>query len=146
MNLLLKVINIKMWAEFNYSGYPIVEVNMKGVIKDDAEFESFLKEWRNLYEQRDFVFIFDTRNVGFVNIKYAFRMANFIKELKTREYQNLKYNVIITGNWWTRMLLKLIFKLQTPVAPVEYHTNPNTIDLEKLLNKANEGCLKVNLM
>ena len=135
-----------MWAEFNYAGYPIVEVNMKGTIKDDAEFESFLKEWRELYEQRDFVFIFDTRDVGFVNMKYALRMANFIKELKTRDYQKLRYNAIITGNWWTRMLLKLIFKLQSPVAPVEYHVKPDTIDLEKLLNKANEGCLKVNVL
>ena len=135
-----------MWAEFNYAGYPIVEVNMKGKIQNEQEFEAFLNEWRKLYEQRDFVFIFDTRDVGFVGMKYAFKMANFIKELKTRSHQSLRHSAIITGNWWTRMLLKLIFKLQSPVAPVDYHTSPDTIDLEKLLNKANEGCLKVNVL
>ena len=82
---MIKVIVLKMWAEYNYSAYPIVEVNMKGIIEDDEEFQSFVNQWLKLYEkQRDFVFIFDTREVGWVSPRYALKMANFITELKKR--------------------------------------------------------------
>jgi len=125
-----------MWAEYNLSTYPVVEVTLSEKIKSDKDFEAFLDEWRILNQaEKNFVFIFDTRKVGYVSTRYAFKMASFIKELKKQDYQYLKYNAIITGNWWTRMLLKLIFTLQKPVAPVEYHTSPDTIDLDKLINK-----------
>ena len=127
-----------MWAEFNEVGYPIIEVSMKGTIKNDQEFKEFTDKWLSYYELgRPFVFIFDTTQVGFVNIKYAFKMASFIKELKKRENQILKYNVIVTKSLWVKMLLKMIFAIQSPVAPVEMRTDFE-IDLENLLNKANQ--------
>ena len=127
-----------MWAEYNYTSYPIVEVHMRGTIRNDEEYEDFINQWKKLYERKKgFVFIFDTREVGYVSMRYAFKMANFIKELKKEPKQYLKYSSIITGNWWTRLLLKLIFKLETPVAPVEYHTSTDTINLEKLMYNAN---------
>ena len=99
-----------MWAEYNYSSYPIVEIRMKGTIKNNEDYEDFINQWKRLNERKkDFVFIFDTREVGYVSMKYAFKMANFIKELKKEPKQYLRYSCIITGNWWTRLLLKLIF-------------------------------------
>ena len=137
MNI-LKSKYFKMWAEYNYSPFPIVEVHMKGTIKNDEEFEDFLNQWRQLYQRKTgFSFIFDTREVGYVKMKYALKMANFIKELKKENKQYLKRSAIITGNWWTRLLLKMIFTLQTPVAPVEYHSSIDTIDLDRLLYNAN---------
>ena len=61
---MIKDLILKMWAEYNHSAYPIVEVNMKGNIGSDEEFELFTDEWLELYEKkRDFVLIFDTRNL-----------------------------------------------------------------------------------
>ena len=132
-----------MWATFNDTGYPIVEVHMEGTIESDEEFEQFLQEWRDLYiRERDFVFIFDTRKVGMVSMKYAFRMASFIKELKELDKQYLKRSAIIVGNWWVKILLKLIFVLQSPVCPIEYHTSEYTINLESLLDCANRRYLE----
>jgi len=132
-----------MWATFNDTGYPIVEVHMEGTIESDEEFEQFLQEWRDLYiRERDFVFIFDTRKVGMVSMKYAFRMASFIKELKELDKQYLKRSAIIVGNWWVKILLKLIFVLQSPVCPIEYHTSEYTINLERLLDCANRRYLE----
>ena len=132
-----------MWATFNDTGYPIVEVHMEGTIESDEEFEQFLQEWRDLYiRERDFVFIFDTRKVGMVSMKYAFRMASFIKELKELDRQYLKRSAIIVGNWWVKILLKLIFVLQSPVCPIEYHTSEYTINLERLLDCANRRYLE----
>lgn len=127
-----------MWATYNDAGYPIVEVHMEGTIQNDEEFEEFLQGWRDLYLRgRDYVFIFDTRKVGFVSMKYAFKMASFIKELKEHETQYLKRSAIIVGNWWVKVLLKIIFLLQSPVCPIEYHTSERTINLDRLLDCAN---------
>ena len=122
-----------MWAEYNYSAYPLVEVNMKGTIKSDEEFDAFITEWKELYDrQTPFVFIFDTREVGWVSMRYAFKMARFIKELKKEKKQWLNMSAIIVNSWWVKILLKLIFKIESPVAPVEYHSSPDTLDIERL--------------
>ena len=129
-----------MWAEYNHSAYPIVEVNMKGTIKDDEEFDSFLNEWSELYrKERDFVFIFDTRDVGWVSPRYALKMANFITELKKRDRQYLKRSSIIVDSWWIKLLLQLIFYIESPVCPVDYHPNAHSISVEYLLEEANRN-------
>ena len=129
-----------MWAEYNYSAYPIVEVNMKGNIENDEEFDSFLNEWSELYrKQRDFVFIFDTRDVGWVSPRYALKMANFITELKKLDRQYLKRSSIVVNSWWIKLLLQLIFYIEPPVSPVDYHPNANSINVEYLLEEANRN-------
>lgn len=129
----------KMWAEYNHTSYPIVEVNMKGNIKNDEEFYSFLKQWEELYEKkRDFVFIFDTRDVGWVSPTYAFKMASFITDLKRRDKQYLKRSSIVVNSWWIKSLLKLIFYLEPPICPIDYHSTANSIDVEFLLNEVNK--------
>ena len=45
-------------------------------------------------------------------------MASFIKKLKREPKQYLKFSVIIYKSKWIRFLLKTIFTLQSPVAPV----------------------------
>ena len=128
-----------MWAEYNYTSYPVVEVNMKGVIESDEEFEDFLDGWTKLYEKkRDFVFIFDTRQVGWVSPRYAFRMASFISKLKRNNKQYLKQSSIIVNSIWVKTLLRLIFAIQSPVCPIVYHSSEKTINIEDHLNIANK--------
>ena len=131
----------KMWAEYDHSKFPIVKVQMRGIIKDDTEFEQFLTQWKNLYKDKeDFIFIFDTSKVGWVNPKYALKMAYFISTLKKEPVQYLKRSIIIISNIWVRTLLCVIFALQSPVCPIDYYTDSNTISIEllqKSLNKIN---------
>ena len=68
-------------------------------------------------------------------IKYAFKMANFVKELKKQDIQYLKHSIIVTNNWWTKFLLKIIFMLQSPVCSIEYHSDFDNLDLENLVLK-----------
>ena len=129
-----------MWAEYNHSAYPIVEVNMKGNINSDKEFELFTDEWLSLYEkQRDFVLIFDTRDVGWVSPRYAFMMADFITQLKKRDKQYLKRACIIVDSWWIKCLLKLIFYIESPVCPIDYHDNVMNVNVEFLLDESNRN-------
>ena len=129
-----------MWAEYNHTNYPVVEVHMKGVIQNNEEFDEFLEGWRNLYKsKRDFVFIFDTREVGWVNPKYAFKMAKFIKDLKREHYQYLKRSSIIVNSFWVNALLSVIFAIQSPVCPIDYHSDTTSISVEKLQEIANKN-------
>lgn len=125
-----------MWAQYSEIGFPIVQVQMKGKIKNDEDFYDFTNGWLEYYKKKqDFVFVFDTIDVGFVNMKYAFKMANFVKELKKQEIQYLKHSIIVTDNWWTKFLLKIIFMLQSPVCSIEYHSDFENLDLENLILK-----------
>lgn len=133
-----------MWAEYNHSAYPIVEVNMKGNIKSDKEFKLFTDEWLSLFEKkRDFVLIFDTRNVGWVSPRYAFMMADFITLLKKRclvpNLEYLKRACIIVDSWWIKSLLWLIFYLEEPICPIDYYDNTWDINIECLLEEANRN-------
>ena len=84
-----------MWATFNDSEFPIVSVKLRGKIKNNVDFYNFTTTWESYNLRRlPYVFVFDAREVGFVNIKYAVMMAQFIKELKRKE-QFLQGSIII---------------------------------------------------
>ena len=108
-----------MWATFDETKYPEVSVNFDGSLSNRTEYNSFTENWLELYDKKqNFYYIFDTTNCGSVNIAYSFRMASFIKKLKRRPKQYLDFSVIIYKSKWIRFLLKTIFTLQSPVAPV----------------------------
>lgn len=111
-----------MFAEFDYNEYEssqIVKVKLNKNIKNEQDFLNFLGEWLELYKnQKDFLFIFDAKNVGYIPIKYSFKMSAFIKALKKQPYQYLKKSIIVINNKFTKILLDFIFMIQPPVAPV----------------------------
>ena len=107
-----------MWATFDDSEFPFIRVKLNGKIQNNVDFCNFTTTWDSYNLRRsEYVFLFDSREVGYVSIKYAFKMASFIKELKRKE-QYLKSSIIIVENKYLRFLLNLIFKLQKPVADV----------------------------
>ena len=88
-----------MWAKYNFINFPIVKVEFDGIIENNKDFTDFINEWKRLYdEKRDFEFIFDTSSCGFVNPKYSFYMAFFIKKLKkkTQTISKKKYYLCIS--------------------------------------------------
>lgn len=107
-----------MWATFDDSEFPFIRVKLTGKIQNNVDFCNFTTTWDSYNLRRsEYVFLFDAREVGNVSIKYAFKMASFIKELKRKE-QYLKSSIIIVENKYLRFLLNLIFRLQKPVADV----------------------------
>ncbi len=115
-----------MFAEYNYNEFPYVRVKFSNTIENNEDFDSFLAGWIDLYNQKkNFTFIFDTTNVGFVNPKYCIKMAMFIHNLKQREIQYLQQSFIIVSSKIVERLLELIFFLQKPVAPVYIINNQN---------------------
>lgn len=124
-----------MFAEYNYDSFPIINVKLNNV-QDDDDFDNFLQEWLNLYiKQEDFIFIFDTTNVSQVPIKYSIRMTDFIRNLKNdNSYHYLQKSIIIVNSYFVKNMLSLIFKLQSPIAPVYIVENKDKEYINSLLN------------
>ena len=127
-----------MFAEYNYDSFPLIYVKLNNVV-DDEDFDNFLEEWLNLYiKKNNFIFIFDTTNVCYVPIKYSIRMADFIKNLKNNNsYHYLQKSIIIVNSYFVKNMLNLIFKLQSPVAPVYIIENKDRDKINSLLNNQN---------
>jgi len=125
-----------MFAKYIYDNYEkknIVKVIFNSRIKDDNDFDNFLNDWLQLYNlKKDFIFIFDTTNVGYIPIKYSFKMSAFIKNLKRNEYQYLKKSIILVQSNFVKNMLDLIFYIQPPVAPV--YLTQNQEDINNILN------------
>ena len=134
-----------MFATYNYSLYDtksIVHVKLNKNIENNNDFNTFLNEWRELYEKKkNFIFIFDTSNVGFIPIKYSIQMSLFIKKLKKEKLQYLQKSIIYVNNNTVKRMLDFIFMLQPPVAPVYIIDNKDYIDLI-LNNNVDDNIIK----
>lgn len=126
-----------MWAILDKSEFPNIYVKFNDKINNEEEFKSFLKEWLELYKDRkDFTFIFDTRNVGMVNISYCYKLKNFISQLKELPKQYLQRSIIIVSSKYVRYLLNIIFKITKPVAVVYiYNKDDISINVNKEILK-----------
>ena len=117
-----------MFATFSYDFWPTVIVTLESPIVDDDDYDSFLKEWDDIYTKKmNFNFIFNTKNVGWVPLKYAFKMSAFIKKIRNYDPQYLKFSIIYVNSDIVNMLLNLIFSIQKPVAPVYIVNSVNKI-------------------
>ena len=121
-----------MFVKFNYDNFPNVHVTF-GKLNSTEEFNIMTSEWLRLYEQKiPFTFIFDTTNLEVYNIKYSFKMSEFIYRLKKEPKQYLQRSIILVKNSFIQHLLDLIFFIQSPVAPV-YIVREND-DINKILD------------
>ena len=108
-----------MFAEFNESQFPIIKITLNNSIENDDDFNNFLNGWLKYYQQKkEVIFLFDATNVGYIPIKYCFKMSTFIRELKQLDKQYLQRSFIVANSWIVKTLLRIIFSMQTPVAPV----------------------------
>ena len=109
-----------MFATFDKREFPLIHIKLSGTINSDEEFEAFTREWISCDEMRKpYTFMFDSIDVGFVNIRYAVKTARFIQTLKAqinRVY--LEKSIIVCSRTYIHYLLSFIFYLQKPVAPV----------------------------
>ena len=108
-----------MFAEYDVTNFPKVQVKFGKTVKNDEDFRNFIKEWLALYKKKEaFYFLMDTSDTGLVPIKYCFKMSKFISHLKKNNKTSLKYSIILVYNQFVSILLKFIFVLSKPVAPV----------------------------
>ena len=134
-----------MFATFDFSKFDtqsIISVKLNSSINDEG-FQDFINKWMSIYEyKKDFSFIFDCSNVGYVPIKYCFQMTAFIKNLKEQEYQFLQKSIMYVNNKSVKILLDIVFAIQPPVAPVYIIDNKDYIS-EILENKINEQVITI---
>ena len=136
-----------MWATYDDSKFPIINVKMTGVPENDDDFQDFLTKWDSYNYNRNnqpYIFIFDTTEVGFVNIKYSFRMSSFIKQLKASEHQYLVVG-LLTGGVWSKFLLKVIFRTQRPLHQA-YLTDSNNPFINEIADNINQGIDNFTIM
>ena len=134
-----------MFANYDYSEFPIVHVYFTKTIENDDDFKDFLQRWLQLYNnEQEFQFIFHTESVGYVPIKYSIMMSKFIKTLKKRETQYLQKSIIIINSKIVKFLLEVIFFIQRPVAPV-YIINTNFITYQNAIEKINNNIIDKNI-
>jgi hypothetical protein len=121
-----------MWSVFDYTEFPIVHVHFIGSLKNDNDYYNFINKWIELYNQKKyFKFIFNTKECGYVNIKYTYKIASFIKKLKKQKTQYLQSSIIIYYSGWIKFLLRFVFSLQSPVANV-YLVNGKNLNNDKI--------------
>ena len=132
-----------MFSNYDYSEYnekSIVRVKFSETITDDNDFNDFLNKWLELYEnKKDFIFIFNCENVGYVPIKYSIKMALFIRTLRRKDYHYLKKSIIYITSPRVKRLLDFIFMIQPPVARVYIINDLKLIDDILLNNISNEN-------
>lgn len=131
-----------MWCDIDKSKMPIIKVNFKDESQVVSEFEQLLEEWLSLYESKTpFYFVFDTRNLTNLNIKYAYKMSSFIKKLKKLDKQYLLSSIVIVKNQYIRFLLNIVFSITKPVANVYLFSNHAdlmiTEDIQNINNENN---------
>ena len=108
-----------MFANYNVSEFPKVEIVFEKTITDKADFVKFVTEWLKLYiRKKDFYFLMDTRKTGLVPIKYCFEMTKFINYIKRKNLEGLQYSIILVSSNLVLKLLKFIFFMSKPVAPI----------------------------
>ena len=139
-----------MFEEYKIDSHPKVEVTFGKTIKNDEDYKEFVRGWLKLYQnEKPFYLLMDTSNTGLVPIKYCFEMGRFIDYLKKNKKPYLKYSIILVKNQFVLTLLKLIFKISSPVAPVYIVKNradfinlDNQLKLNKPIENINHSYVK----
>ena len=107
----------------------------------DESFSEFIDNWNSCdLRQNNYSFYFDTRNgLGNAQIKYAFGIVRFIKKKKKEPNKYLQYSLINVNSSRNLLLLRMIFSLSSPIAPVYIFSNNSDEFITDLKNKINES-------
>lgn len=100
-----------------------VRITFTGAPQKDEEFHAFLKDMtKKLYKpKRKMAILFDTRNLGMLNMGYASGLGSWIKENKEQAKAYLNRSCVLIDNIVVRGFTNLLFSIQTPTAPMTVH-------------------------
>lgn len=131
---------MELFANFDKSSFPKILVKFSKNINSFDDYREFEREWMRCYiDHKDFYFVFDTSDVGFVNPVYGYHLTIFIEKVKALKYNLLKYSIIIVDNWYIKQMLFWVFQVQSPVADV-YIVDKN-VDTNNLIENINNKVL-----
>ena len=113
----------------------VVTFTNNKITKDS--FDEFLNNWNACDLRREnYSFYFDTRNgLGNAQIKYAFGIVGFIKKKKKEPEKFLQYSLINVNSPRNLLLLRFIFSLSNPIAPVYIFQNNSDTFINELREK-----------
>lgn len=113
----------------------VVTFTNNKITKDS--FNEFLNNWNACDLRREnYSFYFDTRNgLGNAQIKYAFGIVGFIKKKKKEPEKFLQYSLINVSSPRNLLLLRFIFSLSNPIAPVYIFQNNSDTFINELREK-----------
>jgi hypothetical protein len=130
-----------VWCTYNYDNLPIIKVTFNGSLKNEEEYTTFTKTWLDIEEKKTpYYFIFDTTNMGMINISYCYKISKFIKQLKKTQ-THLKKSIIIVKNTYIKSLIYIVFKCTKPISPVYIFD----INSDKLVQEEIENCNNKNI-
>jgi hypothetical protein len=129
----MKHIKQDKFGYFDNSNLPQINVHFNNTINNKNEYLEFEKDWLKCYqENKDFFFVFNTSNVGYINPSYVYNLTLFIQDLKSKKFNHLLYSIIIVNNWYIKQLLFWVFQVQKPVSNV--YIVENNINISELIN------------
>jgi len=126
-----------MFAKYDYTDFPVIKIDLSGTIKNNDDFLNFTNQWLELYNRKkNFEFIFNTYNCGLINPKNCILMSLFIKKIKQQKIQYLQKSTIFVYNKYIFQLLKILFYIEKPVAPVEiiFYNKLNNLEIKEIIN------------
>ncbi len=133
-----------MFVEVNKSNFPLVIIKFGAKIENYEDLNIFFDTWSSLYQdEKNFTFLLDTGECGKIPIKYSYYMAKKIKEIKKLPKHYLQQTIVIIKSRWMTRLIKLLFSIVKPIAPV-YIVKTNT-DAEKIYYRLKNNLLKSDI-
>ena len=125
-----------MSAVYDYSQFPIVNVTINNNPVNDIIFEKFKNDWLECFKyDKPWIFIFNTLNVGTVPVKYILKIATFVKKIKNNPQNKLERSIIITTNKNVNLLLRMVFNITAPSAPLHILQNNEPEYIDSILHK-----------
>ena len=133
-----------MFVNIDEQTFPLVKVKFANKIQSYEDLDLFFETWLQYYQKKThFTFLLDTRECGHIPIKYCHYMAKQISKIKKLEKQYLQQTIVLIQSNWIKNLMKLLFKIVKPVAPV-YIVKEETI-AETLYLRLKNKLLKSDL-
>lgn len=106
------------YAIINKDSFPIAKIIFTGIDANDQNFESYLNEVKNIYEQgKQVALIFDATLAVFPALKYQIIQAKWLKENEQLMKANCEGTAYIIPKLVIRNVLKAIFKIQKQPVP-----------------------------
>ena len=129
-----------MFANFDYTNFPIVKVTCNGDVIKKADYEHFKEQWIYIHSlNKKFTLVFDTRNIGMVNTVYCIRIANFVKDYRDEEEELLQKTIVIITSQYVRFVLRFLCTIEKPTKPIyitrKYHPTFISSLIEKIERK-----------
>ena len=133
-----------MFVNFELDKFPLVLVKFGSTISGQEDLDIFFNQWLQFYQDRKhFTYLLDTSECGKIGISYCRYIAKNISQIKKEKEHFLERTIVIISSKWITYLMKFLFTLIKPVAPV-YIVQDSETALE-LYDRLQKNLLKSDL-